>query len=81
LLPDLATFQQMFAAAGAMALSNPLLLNPLLLNQFLLAQHLNPNDAKPNLSQVPDAILFLKVEKLSKWQDWTNFRLMGKCFL
>jgi hypothetical protein len=54
----------MFAAAGAMALSNPLLLNPLLLNQFLLAQHLNPNDAKHNLSQVPDAILFLKVEKL-----------------
>ncbi len=49
---DLETFQQMVAAAGAMAMSNPLLLNPLILSQVINAQQLNQNDPKFHFSQV-----------------------------
>ena len=42
----------MFAAAGAMALSNPLFLNPLLLSQFISAQQSNTDEPKLNFNQV-----------------------------
>jgi len=42
----------MVAAAGAMAMSNPLLLNPLILSQVINAQQLNQNDPKFHFSQV-----------------------------
>ena len=48
---DLETFQKMVAAAGAMALSNPLLLNPLILSSFINAQQ-NTDENKFDLAQV-----------------------------
>jgi hypothetical protein len=42
----------MVAAAGAMALTNPLFLNPLILSQFINAQQVNPDEQKLNINQV-----------------------------
>jgi hypothetical protein len=46
----------MVAAAGAMAMSNPLLLNPLILSQVINAQQLNQNDPKFHFSQVKTSV-------------------------
>ena len=49
----------MFAAAGAMALSNPLFLNPLLLSQFISAQQSNTDEPKLNFNQVTTKFLLI----------------------